>query len=410
MRLYWTKDMYEEPARLPDDPGNGYLIWPSLDGSYDPVASIRLKLIREGLEDYEYLYELRQRLEAVKQKVGWKTYNAKTRCDEFVNRIASSYKHYTTDGNKLYFTRRELAEEISQTLESPLVLLETEPSDGRYSQKKFGVIKGRVEENASVTINGEPVTVGVFGNFKMNVELDYGANDFDIRISLGDKTKSLARTLNRGTDLRWGTPLEAPEGRNLRVRRVRKGPVMDGILDDPIWRNAGMIESFSLSNGDVPEDNTNVKILYTDDALYVGFTCMESNMDDLKAEYSGRDSYVWRDDSVEVFINPDGHGLSLYQFAANVDEQVFDSRELRDDIADYEWNGDWEVRTARHRDHWTAEFRIPFSSFGLSDSPRQEEWMANFARCDRAGTLVNSSWGPTFSFHNMNALGRLSFR
>lgn len=50
-------DCYEEPIRCSLDNGDGYLFYPGKPyGIYGPVESIRLHAIRDGYEEYEYLY------------------------------------------------------------------------------------------------------------------------------------------------------------------------------------------------------------------------------------------------------------------------------------------------------------------------------------------------------------------
>ena len=52
-------DCYEEPIRCSKDNGDGYLFYPGKPyGIYGPVESIRLHAIRDGFEEYEYLYLL----------------------------------------------------------------------------------------------------------------------------------------------------------------------------------------------------------------------------------------------------------------------------------------------------------------------------------------------------------------
>jgi hypothetical protein len=46
--------------------GDGHLIYPGPDGN--PLPSVRLALIRDGIEDYEYLYLLKTRLDALLAK------------------------------------------------------------------------------------------------------------------------------------------------------------------------------------------------------------------------------------------------------------------------------------------------------------------------------------------------------
>lgn len=45
-----------------EDNGDGRLLYPNPAGSGPPVNSIRWELIRDGVEDYEMLYSLRERV------------------------------------------------------------------------------------------------------------------------------------------------------------------------------------------------------------------------------------------------------------------------------------------------------------------------------------------------------------
>ena len=45
--------------------GNGLLFYPGQDG---PIASLRLEVIRDGLEDYEYLILLREKIDLLREK------------------------------------------------------------------------------------------------------------------------------------------------------------------------------------------------------------------------------------------------------------------------------------------------------------------------------------------------------
>jgi len=119
---HWTRhrrvkeNVEPDPAkRWPNRPwfpvgwGDGYLIYPGPDGR--PLSSIRLEAIRDGLEDYEYLYLLRQRVEALKAHAteaqrAWITEaEALLRLDE----IAGDVFHYTRSPRQLLRYRERLA-------------------------------------------------------------------------------------------------------------------------------------------------------------------------------------------------------------------------------------------------------------------------------------------------------------
>ncbi|MBI4355954.1 MAG: DUF4091 domain-containing protein [Candidatus Omnitrophica bacterium] len=55
---FWQGDPWQNPASFKEDQnGNGFLFYPTADG---PVPSIRSAALRDGMEDYEYLYLLSQ--------------------------------------------------------------------------------------------------------------------------------------------------------------------------------------------------------------------------------------------------------------------------------------------------------------------------------------------------------------
>jgi len=63
---YWTTNPYQEPMNTPwQQNGNGSLYYPGAEG---PVPSIRLEVLRDGMEDYEYLVRLQTLIERVRSR------------------------------------------------------------------------------------------------------------------------------------------------------------------------------------------------------------------------------------------------------------------------------------------------------------------------------------------------------
>lgn len=187
------------------------------------------------------------------------------------------------------------------------------------------------------------------------------------------------------------------------ARRVSAPPALDGDLSDPAWQQAEPLTDFRQSNtGERPTDQTEVRLLYTDDALYVAFTCHESTPEKQIIKLTERDSAVWTDDSVEVFINTDGLGYPYYHLISNAAGVQYDALCTPDRPMDASWNGEWQVRTKRGSDRWTAELRIPFATLGVNEPPAGRVWLCNFARNDHAARIREefgdkwwdiSSWG-----------------
>lgn len=80
--------------------GDGALFYPGNDAGIDgPVASLRLKALRDGMEDYEYF--------ALLEKLGEKAV-----VEEIVRQAVPTWAAWEPDGNRLMDLRRRLAEEI----------------------------------------------------------------------------------------------------------------------------------------------------------------------------------------------------------------------------------------------------------------------------------------------------------
>lgn len=197
------------------------------------------------------------------------------------------------------------------------------------------------------------------------------------------------------------------------VHRAMRPPRLAGDLSDPLWRQSPVLKLVGGSSG----NETELRLLYTPEALYVGFLCYETDTDRLVTGHKARDSEIWTDDSVEIFVNPNALGQPYYQFISNVEGAVLDGRHLPGEPFDITWNGDWEVKTARGKDHWTAEFRIPFRSIGVEGSAKGRIWLFNFARNDRAGEFHSvmgenyemSAWSPAGSLHDTSKFRPIQF-
>ncbi len=106
--LYWSTVYWGSPKRNPwDDPGfrfryngDGALFYPGEDAGIEgPIGSIRLKCLRDGMEDYEYL--------ALLEQVGGKTV-----VEEVVRAAVPTWGTWVQDPNCLPALRARVAKEI----------------------------------------------------------------------------------------------------------------------------------------------------------------------------------------------------------------------------------------------------------------------------------------------------------
>jgi len=106
--LYWSTVYWSSPQRNPwDDPGfrirwngDGFLFYPGEEAGIEgPVASVRLKNLRDGMEDYEYFALLEER-------------GGAEIVDEIVRTAVPTWGSWKSDSELLQELRRKLAEEI----------------------------------------------------------------------------------------------------------------------------------------------------------------------------------------------------------------------------------------------------------------------------------------------------------
>jgi hypothetical protein len=120
--LYWCvnwwpyKDPFKTGANTEwDQNGNGLLYYPGPDG---PIDSLRAELFRDGMEDYEYLYLLQERIQKLRA-LGVAAHAGLIREAEELLRldkeIAPSMFSFTKDARVLFERRNKVAEMIEKT-------------------------------------------------------------------------------------------------------------------------------------------------------------------------------------------------------------------------------------------------------------------------------------------------------
>jgi len=182
------------------------------------------------------------------------------------------------------------------------------------------------------------------------------------------------------------------------VAIVRAGGsiTLDGVLDEPAWASAPVAKDF-IQN-DPHEDqpatfDTEVRVLYDDDALYLGVFAKDDQpsaiiVNDLKKDFNTGSS-----DGFRVVLDTFKDGRNGYQFAVNPAGAKWDAQmanEGRENNAN--WDGIWDVRARIDERGWYAEIRIPFRTLKFDDSDPQT-WGMNFERKIRR-LNEDSYWSP----------------
>lgn len=185
-------DPYEDASRwFPDWPtsGEGYLFYPGLDyGLDEPVPSLRLEAVRDGIEDYEYLYEL-ERLTG--ELSGY--YDTEITTESMVSNLYDRLYHgvqYIPDNENFLAVRRELASIIEQCgAENKLVL------NGIEYSGESATLRFLAAEGYSVTVNGESVSGTVQGSgrsYSYTMRMDQPSNSFEVALTKDGETTEVS--------------------------------------------------------------------------------------------------------------------------------------------------------------------------------------------------------------------------
>ena len=184
--------------------------------------------------------------------------------------------------------------------------------------------------------------------------------------------------------------------RSLVARRTAERIVVDGRLDEVAWQRAPLAADFAQVRQDYAPTTryaSEVRILFDDEFLYVGaFNADTGGLASLRMQDLRRDFESGESDVFGITLGSLGDGRTAFQFqtsplGSQADVQAFDGG----DVANFNWDALWRVRTTRSDSGWTAEFAIPWRS--MRYAPGLTRWDLNLVRNTRRA-LQWSAWSP----------------
>jgi hypothetical protein len=194
-----------------------------------------------------------------------------------------------------------------------------------------------------------------------------------------------------------------PEGlKEVRVTQVETAPVLDGSLDDAVWQQAEVIDDFhqiSPGDGTEPTEPTEVYMVYTEDALYIGARMYDSNPELIAAPTIRHGQGLGGDDRLVIILDPFNTRRVGYRFETNLNGVRHDA--LYQNITSFsqDWTVIWDVATDTFDEGWIAEVEIPFKT--LPFDLNIDTWGFNFGRGIRrrgeevAWVSYNRSFNPS---------------
>lgn len=140
--------------------------------------------------------------------------------------------------------------------------------------------------------------------------------------------------------------------------------VLDGRLDEAAWTAAQPVAHFTQARpheGEPATQRTEIRILYDDDALYLG-----ARMFDTEGAAGVRTRLARRDnlpdaDYIQIIFDTFHDHLGRVSFMVNPSGVKGDAYGPNGANLDNSWDAVWDVVTRVDSLGWTAEFRIPFA-------------------------------------------------
>ena len=182
--------------------------------------------------------------------------------------------------------------------------------------------------------------------------------------------------------------------KELNAFRTEVPIVIDGLLNESSWQEAEIATHFTQSQpnpGSTPTFPTIVRVIYDDNAIYIGAYMKDPSPDSIAQEISERDDFG-NTDWFGVLVDTYKSGINAHSFAVTPAGVQLDARVESDGDDDEEWDAVWESHTVITQDGWIAEIKIPYSALRFPKTENQT-WYINFGREIRR-FREESFWNP----------------
>lgn len=142
----------------------------------------------------------------------------------------------------------------------------------------------------------------------------------------------------------------------------------DGIVDEAFW---GSIPKVPLvmhwpSFGGSLTENTEIRMYYDDEYIYIGAICYDSEPDKMQEISFKRDAISEQADAIALVLDPYDDNENALVFSVTITGSRADYSIKNDaqggDTWNLSWNSYWDAKVTTTSEGWQSEMRIPFSS------------------------------------------------
>ena len=205
---------------------------------------------------------------------------------------------------------------------------------------------------------------------------------------------------------------------------VEEAPIIDGKVDDDVWRRAKVITDFIQAEryeGEPATERTEVRILYDDRNVYVGVICYDSEPSEIIVSDARRDSNLDDTDSFRIIFDTYHDKQNGFIFGTNPVGIEYDAQVTKEGQGgggggppgggsrsqggaasgfNLNWDTSFTVAADLGDYGWSAEFAIPLRTLRYQ-AEKPQTWGLNFQRNVRRKREV-VYWSPVSRIFNLN--------
>lgn len=195
--LHWGWNQWgrEKPF---EDPGmhigDAWHVYPAKDGV---LNGLRWEEMRNGIQDYEYLWMLENRIKNLKDSLGsrFSWINPRQRGKEIANMVIQDFAVRTSDPVVLDNARKKVINELLDFDKSPRVYVQTNPFEGAGMTMGSTVeVFGWTEPGTKIVVNGQELPVSSQGLFVEQFQVNARNNSIVVQATDAKGTRKIVRT------------------------------------------------------------------------------------------------------------------------------------------------------------------------------------------------------------------------
>jgi hypothetical protein len=157
------------------------------------------------------------------------------------------------------------------------------------------------------------------------------------------------------------------------AERIEEAPKIDGRITEACWQTGDWSGGFRQQQplqAHAPSQETEIKILYDDQHLYIGIKCYDTEPEKIRPILGRRDDFT-SGDIAGIALDTYHDKRTAFEFNVSAAGQKIDLMHLGAYQWDTNWDAVWDGKSYVGDSLWSVEIRIPFSQLRFAKKDEQ---------------------------------------